>query len=398
MGEEEEEYPHYEPFYRASSFAHPVMPTKKYDPPEKCHYVNRATIMKHPPIAPAAIPGDYPRGFSDETIQYVADLRKRIMPYIKFDIASNPPKEVEYNVGGFQRPKIEVDIPLEFLPPDPERVKKQEEAQAKSEAADRAVKAAQSILIEAETKITQAEAKTKIVQAQAKLSAETAEIDSQASALAKEAVEKIAQVRPLLTEAIQAKEAAVQAAKASGYVEASKFAEAATRSVADVEELRSRCAGVETRATNLQSEVEKRRALREAEERARKALQEALELARKATELALAAEEAANDAERRMGEMEEVIEVEIVEAAAKSIAQSANTAQSKAREAQQMWERARQAAQSAGNKDADNAVSQAQQKINLAQSAAERARVAQSNVQERADSMKKGCGACCVIM
>ena len=63
-----------------------------------------------------------------------------------------------------------------------------------------------------------------------------------------------------------------------------------------------------------------------------------------------------------------------------------------------MWERARQAAQSAGNKDADNAVSQAQQKINLAQSAAERARVAQSNVQERADSMKKGCGACCVIM
>lgn len=386
--EEEGKYPHYEPFYRASSFAHPVMPTKKYNPPEKCHYVTRATIMKHPPLAPAAIPGDYPRGFSDETIQYVADLRKRIMPFIKFDTPSNPPKEVEYNVGGFQRPEIKVDIPLEFLPRDPERVKKQEEAQAQSEAAERAVKAAQSFLFEAESKITQAEAKTKIVQAEAKLSAEAAEADSQASALAAEAVETVAKARPPLTEATQAKEAAAQAAQASGYLKASEFAEAAARWV---EELRSRCAGVETRAKNLQSEVEKRRALREAAERARKALQ-AAELARKAAELELARE--ADGAERRVGEMEEVTEVEMVEmveAVSRSIADSVRTVESKAHEAQQTWERERQAAQIAGNKEADNAVSQAQ-------SAVERERDTQSSVQEREDSMKKGCGACCVIM
>ena len=29
VGEEEEEYPHYEPFYRASSFAHPVIKTEE---------------------------------------------------------------------------------------------------------------------------------------------------------------------------------------------------------------------------------------------------------------------------------------------------------------------------------------------------------------------------------
>ena len=339
-------------------------------------------LIKIPSFPAPGVSKGLSRSDPEKTVEYKAELRKKALPFIKFDIVRNPPARVTYETAVIEHPAIHVDIPLEFLPPNPERIKKQEEAKAKAEETEKAVQAAESSVRNAEQKAAAAESALT-----SSFSSATVESDAKAKAIAQEALEAIANARTQLSQAIKAKDAAAQASSASGYVEAAKYEKAAKNSAARVDGLTSRANAAESRAKAVKTEVEKREARREA-----------VDLVEKIRQLMIAAQAAANLAERKMQEANEAVEVEVITADSQSAVEAWRTADSKTQEAERMMEKVRNASKRAGEKGAEDAVNQAQQLLSQARAALELANEAKEDAEQLLKSVNKKCAACCVVM
>ena len=123
-----------------------------------------------------------------------------------------------------------------------------------------------------------------------------------------------------------------------------------------------------------------------------------VDLVEKIRQLMIAAQAAANLAERKMEEANEVVEVEVITADSQSAVEAWRTAESKTREAERMMEKVRNASKRAGEKGAEDAVNQAQQLLSQARAALELANEAKEDAEQLLKSVNKKCAACCVVM